>query len=240
MDAFEVVCEIEPATRPDLTRVRHQIGVLSTIATRFLIPDNHIGRATVSSVAVAHEVAQMGCRGRVHQRPGPQPARLPARPAHRGGLRRRGVPLRVRRPTRDRSTIRRPHGAIHDRHGTRLRRGADDAHPHRCLLWHRRRASMEVRPMPGTCRSPMTSTRWSPGEPASSSTARSTPVSWRCRLPAWPAGSVPTSHSQGSRVLWVSHTGTSGTRRSSIWSRLRGRPGPRREAREPSFCRGGE
>lgn len=62
MDAFEVVCEIEPATRPDLTRVRHQIGVLSTIATRFLIPDNHIGRATVSSVAVAHEVALMGCR----------------------------------------------------------------------------------------------------------------------------------------------------------------------------------
>ena len=54
--------EIEPATRPDLTRVRHQIGVLSTIADRFLIPDNHIGRATVSSVAVAHEVAQMGCR----------------------------------------------------------------------------------------------------------------------------------------------------------------------------------
>ena len=34
MDAFEVVCEIEPATRPDLTRVRHQIGVLSPIATR--------------------------------------------------------------------------------------------------------------------------------------------------------------------------------------------------------------
>ena len=43
-------------------RVRHQTGVLSTIATRFLIPDNHIGRATVSSVAVAHEVAKMGCR----------------------------------------------------------------------------------------------------------------------------------------------------------------------------------
>lgn len=62
MDTFEVVCEIEPATRPDLTRVRHQIGVLGTIATRFLVPDNHIGRATVSSVAVAHEVAQMGCR----------------------------------------------------------------------------------------------------------------------------------------------------------------------------------
>ena len=48
MSIFELVCEIEPATRPDLMRVRHQIGVLSTIASGFLIPDNHIGRATVS------------------------------------------------------------------------------------------------------------------------------------------------------------------------------------------------
>jgi methylenetetrahydrofolate reductase (NADPH) len=59
---FEVICEIEPATRPDLTRVRHQIGVLSRVASGFLIPDNHIGRATVSSIAVAHEVALMGGR----------------------------------------------------------------------------------------------------------------------------------------------------------------------------------
>ena len=59
---FELICEIEPATTPDLTRVRHQIGVLSPVATSFLIPDNHIGRATVSSVAVAHEVEQMGGR----------------------------------------------------------------------------------------------------------------------------------------------------------------------------------
>src|ERR687886_2788677 len=42
--------------------VRHQIGVLSPIASAFLIPDNHIGRATVSSVAVAHEVERMGGR----------------------------------------------------------------------------------------------------------------------------------------------------------------------------------
>lgn len=57
-----VICEIEPATRPELMHVRHQIGVLSTISSAFLIPDNHIGRATVSSIAVAHEVAQMGGR----------------------------------------------------------------------------------------------------------------------------------------------------------------------------------
>src|SRR5215831_18943347 len=60
---FELVCEIEPPTRPDLMRVRHQIGVLSVVADSFLIPDNHIGRATVSSVAVAHEVQAMGTRG---------------------------------------------------------------------------------------------------------------------------------------------------------------------------------
>lgn len=60
--AFEIVCEIEPPTRPDLKRVRHQIGVLTPVADAFLIPDNHLGRATVSSVAVAHEVEAMGGR----------------------------------------------------------------------------------------------------------------------------------------------------------------------------------
>ena len=59
---FEIVCEIEPATRPDLRRVRHQIGVLTAVTSTFLIPDNHLGRATVSSVAVAHEVNAMGGR----------------------------------------------------------------------------------------------------------------------------------------------------------------------------------
>src|SRR6201995_1849214 len=59
---FQLVCEVEPATGPDLMHVRHQIGVMSRIASAFLIPDNHIGRATVSSIAVAHEVGLMGGR----------------------------------------------------------------------------------------------------------------------------------------------------------------------------------
>jgi 5,10-methylenetetrahydrofolate reductase len=59
---FQVVCEIEPPTKPDLMHVRHQIGTLSKVADAFLIPDNHLGRATVSSVAVAHEVEAMGGR----------------------------------------------------------------------------------------------------------------------------------------------------------------------------------
>jgi methylenetetrahydrofolate reductase (NADPH) len=60
--AFQVTIEIEPPTRPDLKHARHQIGVLSPVAHTFLIPDNHIGRATVSSIAVANEVQAMGGR----------------------------------------------------------------------------------------------------------------------------------------------------------------------------------
>jgi methylenetetrahydrofolate reductase (NADPH) len=59
---FEIICEVEPATRPDLTHVRDQIATMAPLVSRFLIPDNHIGRATVSSIAVAHEVARMGAR----------------------------------------------------------------------------------------------------------------------------------------------------------------------------------
>ena len=61
-DGFEILWEVEPATRPDIMHVRHQIGVMSRTAAAFLIPDNHLGRATVSSIAVAHEVALMGGR----------------------------------------------------------------------------------------------------------------------------------------------------------------------------------
>jgi 5,10-methylenetetrahydrofolate reductase len=62
VNSFEIVCEIEPPTKPDLKKVRHQIGVLTPVTDAFLIPDNHLGRATVSSIAVAHEVAAMGGR----------------------------------------------------------------------------------------------------------------------------------------------------------------------------------
>jgi methylenetetrahydrofolate reductase (NADPH) len=57
---FELMCEIEPATGPDLTRVRRQIAMLTGVADSFLVPDNHLGRATVSSIAVAQEVAALG------------------------------------------------------------------------------------------------------------------------------------------------------------------------------------
>ena len=60
---FSILTEIEPPRRPDIERVRRQIDVLKPVTDAFLIPDNHLGRATVSSVAIAHEVAYLGGRG---------------------------------------------------------------------------------------------------------------------------------------------------------------------------------
>jgi methylenetetrahydrofolate reductase (NADPH) len=59
---FEWICEIQPPTTPDLVHLRHQIRTLRTVATAYLVPDNHVGRATVSSIAVAHEADRMGGR----------------------------------------------------------------------------------------------------------------------------------------------------------------------------------
>lgn len=53
---FEIVCEIEPPVSADLGIVREQIAILRPTCDAFLVPDNHLGRATVSSIAVAHEV----------------------------------------------------------------------------------------------------------------------------------------------------------------------------------------
>jgi len=59
---FEVIVEIEPPPAAELDTVREQIAVLRRVADAFLVPDSHLGRATVSSVAVAHEVGYLGGR----------------------------------------------------------------------------------------------------------------------------------------------------------------------------------
>lgn len=61
-DGFEIVCEIQPPVTPDLGIVREQIAVLGRHCDAFLVPDSHLGRATVSSIAVAHEVGYLGGR----------------------------------------------------------------------------------------------------------------------------------------------------------------------------------
>ncbi|MDP9224025.1 MAG: methylenetetrahydrofolate reductase [Actinomycetota bacterium] len=63
LERFTTLIEIEPSRQPDIDHIRKQISVLSGIADAYLIPDNHLGRATISSVAVAHEVAYMGGLG---------------------------------------------------------------------------------------------------------------------------------------------------------------------------------
>ena len=57
---FVTLCEIEPAVAPDLRHVRRQVALLDGVADACLVPDNHLGRATVSSVAVAGEVIALG------------------------------------------------------------------------------------------------------------------------------------------------------------------------------------
>ena len=57
--AFEVICEIQPPTSADISIVRKQIAVLHRSCDAFLVPDSHLGRATVSSVSVAHEVVYL-------------------------------------------------------------------------------------------------------------------------------------------------------------------------------------
>jgi methylenetetrahydrofolate reductase (NADPH) len=61
-EQFTVLCEIEPPRRPSLDHVRSQVDAMLEVADAFLVPDNHLGRATVSSLAVAQEVAHMGGR----------------------------------------------------------------------------------------------------------------------------------------------------------------------------------
>ncbi|MGH2806620.1 MAG: methylenetetrahydrofolate reductase [Actinomycetota bacterium] len=61
-DRFSTLIELEPPRAPDMSHVHEQIDVLKGVSDAFLIPDNHLGRATVSSVSVAHEVAYMGSR----------------------------------------------------------------------------------------------------------------------------------------------------------------------------------
>jgi methylenetetrahydrofolate reductase (NADPH) len=59
-DSLKILCELEPATTPDLRHVRRQVALLDGVTDAYLVPDNHLGRATVSSIAVAGEVAALG------------------------------------------------------------------------------------------------------------------------------------------------------------------------------------
>jgi 5,10-methylenetetrahydrofolate reductase len=57
---FEVVWEIEPPVRADVDLLHAQLDSAAGVASIVLVPDNHTGRATVSSIAVARHVGARG------------------------------------------------------------------------------------------------------------------------------------------------------------------------------------
>lgn len=57
---FSVVWEIEPPLHADLGPLHGQLDAARRVTTSILVPDNHTGRATVSSIAVARQVAATG------------------------------------------------------------------------------------------------------------------------------------------------------------------------------------
>lgn len=61
-EGFRIVCEVESPTRPSLAGVAAEVQAWSDVTSSFLVPDSHIGRATISSLAVANEVARAGGR----------------------------------------------------------------------------------------------------------------------------------------------------------------------------------
>lgn len=60
MKRFDLIAEIEPPVSADLAPVREQVDSLHPFAPMFLVPDNHTGRATVSSIVVADRVRGLG------------------------------------------------------------------------------------------------------------------------------------------------------------------------------------
>lgn len=59
---FEIVWEIEPPLQADLGPLHGQLDAARGVATEILVPDNHTGRATVSSIAVARQVSSSGLK----------------------------------------------------------------------------------------------------------------------------------------------------------------------------------
>jgi 5,10-methylenetetrahydrofolate reductase len=76
---FDVVAEVEPPRSTGDRRVVAQLASYAGVASRYLVPDNHTGRATVSSLVIASEVQRTG---------GPAIACLNARDRNLLGVRR--------------------------------------------------------------------------------------------------------------------------------------------------------
>lgn len=59
-DGSGVIVEVAPPTRPDLGYLREQIVEARRLSDRILVPENQLGRASLSSLVVAAEVRRSG------------------------------------------------------------------------------------------------------------------------------------------------------------------------------------
>ncbi|HVF11473.1 MAG TPA: methylenetetrahydrofolate reductase [Actinomycetota bacterium] len=60
--SFRLIYEIAVPREPDLVKIRTQIEIFGPVVDAILVPDNHLGQAALSSVAVALEVRSHGFR----------------------------------------------------------------------------------------------------------------------------------------------------------------------------------
>ncbi|MGI8426555.1 MAG: methylenetetrahydrofolate reductase [Actinomycetota bacterium] len=58
--SFRLMFEIEPPRTPDLGRVLRQMEIFGPIVDSIIVPDNHLGRPAMSSVAIALEIKKQG------------------------------------------------------------------------------------------------------------------------------------------------------------------------------------
>jgi len=58
--SFRIVYEVEPPREPVLTKFHRQLDIFGGVVDAVLIPDNHLGRAALSSVVLAVEALERG------------------------------------------------------------------------------------------------------------------------------------------------------------------------------------
>lgn len=58
--SFRIVYEVEPPREPVLTKFHRQLDIFGDVVDAVLIPDNHLGRAALSSVVLAIEALERG------------------------------------------------------------------------------------------------------------------------------------------------------------------------------------
>ena len=60
--SFRLIYEVEPPREATLTKFFRQLEIFGDVVDAVLIPDNHLGKCALSSVALAIEAAKQGVR----------------------------------------------------------------------------------------------------------------------------------------------------------------------------------